>query len=69
MDMTFLQLDFNVNVKTVFSTNDICNLVNEGKHVFALAPRGNLTSILPEMVTETVILLTSCHFFLNTAIT
>lgn len=41
---------FNVNVKAVFSTNGISNLVNQGKHVFALAPHGNLTSILPEMV-------------------
>lgn len=41
---------FNVNVKAVFSTNGISNLVNEGKHVFALAPRGNLTSILPDTV-------------------
>lgn len=42
---------FNVNVKAVFSTKGISNPVNEGKHVFTLAPRGNLTSILPEMVT------------------
>ena len=41
---------FNVNVKAVFSTNGHSNLVNEGKHVFALAPQGNLTSILPDMV-------------------
>lgn len=40
----------NVNVKAVFSTNRISNLVNEGKHVFALTPCGNLTFVLPEMV-------------------
>lgn len=34
---------FNVNVKAGFSTNGISNLVNERKHVFALAPHGNLT--------------------------
>lgn len=41
---------FNVNVNTVFSANGINNLVNEGKHVFALAPHGNLATFLPEMV-------------------
>lgn len=39
---------FNVNVKAVFSTNRISNLVNEGKHDFAFAPCGNFTSILPD---------------------
>lgn len=41
---------FNVNVNAVFSANGINNLVNEGKHVFALAPHGNLTTFVPEMV-------------------
>ena len=41
---------YNVNVKAVFSTNGISNLVNEGKHVFALTSHGNLMSILPETV-------------------
>lgn len=38
----------NVNVKAVFGTNGSSNLVNEGKHVFALAQR---TSILPGILT------------------
>lgn len=48
---------FNVNVKAVYRTNGMRNLVDERKHVFALAPRGILTSVLHEMVTFLVILM------------
>ncbi len=52
---------FNVNVKAVFSTDGISNLVNEGKHVFALAPHGNIISIVPEMIISTVIFISHSH--------
>ena len=56
---------FNVNVKAVFSTNGISNLVNEGKHVFSstwesyfyLTCNGNLNS--------NFFLTFSCNLFLT----
>lgn len=45
---------YNVNVKAVFS-NGISNLVNEGKHVFALVSHGNLILVYLKWSFKTVI--------------
>lgn len=63
--MDIYTVGFIVNVTAVFSINGIRSLVNEEKHVFAFAPHGNFTSILPEVVISAVAFLGILIYFIS----